>query len=702
MRTRKKNPFKLSYLSIAVICCLALSVIFYCTDYMISKRAQIQNDLKKTELLMGDWETQIGLMKEVSLRISISNEYQPSQFRKNKYNEHVLLQDLEQYQFYSTLTKECFLYYGGNTIFHASGYTMDLNTYLKTLSVKERGRMWEKLEDIRDAAAAGDTFHTLSISGNIYVLIPFSVSESTGRSRAVLCFVVNRNKLEERFQMVSGGILGTLSLYSENELLYSSREAACGREQKHVLMADSSNGLYTLCYLPDHRNYIQNGLYITQFVSVLGGMILLLLIANRFAESSYRPIMEMSDKYRSEIAVAEDVRCENTLEEIDHMMASMLKSNMMIQAQIKQKQEMLKNQILLTLIEGSGTFDVTSYLDGLQIRLPGPYYYVISISYEKEEDISEEFLSGLQKELEELSCDEEQEYVYAVCYFKRKRLGVICSIAARNQVEELTEDICGVAESFDCVPLSGSGSICQSLSSLPASWMESMDNLKYSKNQYRIGEPQEFVYDSEELYRICAAMAVANETGALNGLNRLVIQLNKKPVSLILQQYIFADFLSEVTRQARKCRIKLSRKSISLIVSAKNVDNFKKAAEDLIRDFCEMLRNMKSQVEDAQSYRIYEYVNEHFAEYDLSIEKVADDLDISTAEVRQAVFKYTGKMYKDYLMFLRIEEAKVLLQENITVDEVCRKVGYSSISYFTKRFKAVTGVTPAKYRRGDA
>ena len=197
-------------------------------------------------------------------------------------------------------------------------------------------------------------------------------------------------------------------------------------------------------------------------------------------------------------------------------------------------------------------------------------------------------------------------------------------------------------------------------------------------------------------------MAVANETGALNGLNRLVIQLNKKPVSLILQQYIFADFLSEVTRQARKCRIKLSRKSISLIVSAKNVDNFKKAAEDLIRDFCEMLRNMKSQVEDAQSYRIYEYVNEHFAEYDLSIEKVADDLDISTAEVRQAVFKYTGKMYKDYLMFLRIEEAKVLLQENITVDEVCRKVGYSSISYFTKRFKAVTGVTPAKYRRGDA
>lgn len=124
MRTRKKNPFKLPYLSIAVICCLALSVIFYCTDYMISKRAQIQNDLKKTELLMGDWETQIGLMKEVSLRISISNEYQPSQFRKNKYNEHVLLQDLEQYQFYSTLTKECFLYYGGNTIFHASAASL--------------------------------------------------------------------------------------------------------------------------------------------------------------------------------------------------------------------------------------------------------------------------------------------------------------------------------------------------------------------------------------------------------------------------------------------------------------------------------------------------------------------------------------------------------------------------------------------------
>ncbi|MBO5069404.1 MAG: helix-turn-helix transcriptional regulator, partial [Roseburia sp.] len=72
---------------------------------------------------------------------------------------------------------------------------------------------------------------------------------------------------------------------------------------------------------------------------------------------------------------------------------------------------------------------------------------------------------------------------------------------------------------------------------------------------------------------------------------------------------------------------------------------------------------------------------------------------VSKEKVRNAIHNQTGKMYKDYLMYLRIEYAKILLlQENMTAEEVCQKVGYSSISYFTKLFKKETGVTPAKYK----
>ena len=55
--------------------------------------------------------------------------------------------------------------------------------------------------------------------------------------------------------------------------------------------------------------------------------------------------------------------------------------------------------------------------------------------------------------------------------------------------------------------------------------------------------------------------------------------------------------------------------------------------------------------------------------------------------------------YKEYLTKLRIEEAKKLLvQEEISVNDVCQRVGYINVSYFIKIFQKYTGVTPTRYR----
>lgn len=532
MDTRKKNPFRVSYLSMVVICCLALSIIFYCTDYMSNQRTQKEYNQKKVDLMMEDLEAQLLLMKEVSLRIATNNQYQPSYLKKNKYNENIMLEDFEQYKFYSTLAEECFLYYSGDTIFHSSGFTMSLNIYLRGLSEEERTRFWEEVTEIKEGTTqTRGGMYMLSMSGDIYVLLPFQVSESTGRSRAILCFVIGHDDLGERFQIVSGGIKGNLSFYSGNVLLYCNQGEACSRDQKRVLTAGTSDGLYTLCYLPEKESFIQNSLFWSQFLLILTGVILVFLIANVFAERSYRPIMEMSEKYRNEVAMSEEIQCENALEEINYMMESMLRSNVAVNMQIEQKQRMLKNQILRMVLEGSASFDVGPYLDRLQIRLPGPYFYVISISFERENGITEEFLTGLQKELEQISSEEEKEYVHAVYNFKEKCMNVICSVAQKEQKEELTGIVCGVAESFEYEPFIGSGNIYQTLLRMPASWLESVDNIYNKGGQQKREEQHAFVYDSEELGRICAALTEGNETGALEGLERFVAQLTDRPMS---------------------------------------------------------------------------------------------------------------------------------------------------------------------------
>ncbi|WP_248926213.1 helix-turn-helix transcriptional regulator [Paenibacillus hamazuiensis] len=65
-----------------------------------------------------------------------------------------------------------------------------------------------------------------------------------------------------------------------------------------------------------------------------------------------------------------------------------------------------------------------------------------------------------------------------------------------------------------------------------------------------------------------------------------------------------------------------------------------------------------------------------------------------------ALFRETvGHSPKHYLVLERIRKAKQLLLEAETVEEVAEKLGYTSIHYFSRNFKSVTGLTPSEFRQ---
>ncbi len=53
----------------------------------------------------------------------------------------------------------------------------------------------------------------------------------------------------------------------------------------------------------------------------------------------------------------------------------------------------------------------------------------------------------------------------------------------------------------------------------------------------------------------------------------------------------------------------------------------------------------------------------------------------------------------DYLNMIRIENAcELLKQTDLTIEQICFKVGYPIPSTFNRNFKSITGTTPHKYR----
>ena len=97
--------------------------------------------------------------------------------------------------------------------------------------------------------------------------------------------------------------------------------------------------------------------------------------------------------------------------------------------------------------------------------------------------------------------------------------------------------------------------------------------------------------------------------------------------------------------------------------------------------------------------RVLAYVNEHYGE-DISLEEVAAYVGFNANYFSTYFKQQTGEKFIDFLIGFRMERAKELFAEdvNITVQEVCDLVGYKSMPYFYKLFRAYTGYTPAQYR----
>lgn len=695
---KNTNPYQISYIALTMVCCLILSILFLFINYQEARYQQEIYTKERLELITEDLEEQLSQLRKLCLQIGTNKIYQPFYFRANKYYEISLLDNFSQYINYSPLLAEYFLMYMDNTdcLFHSSGHTMWTEIYLQNLQKKDGETLMNTLKQ----AISGE--QVLTMENTLFAVMPIKLMRSEEPVvDAVICFCIPYEYLEERFVMIGGKLEGKLSLYLNGELLFGEEEYLLSQKED-VLTAGRLSGV-RICYLPADGDYLVFHMLPLQILLVLSIMLSLLGIASLFAERAYKPLKFIAAKYREKIPLSGELQCRNELEEINYMMDTVLKSNLLANVQIEQKQKLLRGQLLHMLLEGSYSFDIHPYLQQLQLPLPGPCFSVLSISF-SDEAVGKDFLDTLEAEINHMAEPGEQQYVYVLCNYVQRQLAVILSIPAEADWEELTEDIKEVAESFEYKPVVGCGYIYREPGKISASYLESLDDMKRKTvcgDKER--DNRQNMYDQLQAEKLWTALSLGLEEEAGEVLLSYLEQLQRCAPSLLMQKYIFTDFLSGITRVARENRLEIPKQGISLILSAKTAEEFGCIAKRMVHDLCAEIKKKKEKQLQEASRQVYEYVNQHFTEYDLSLEKTAGDLGTSTSFVRQAIKEHTGKMYKDYLIWLRIEYAKELLSgERVTIAEVCNKVGYGNISYFIKVFKEMTGVTPARYRKEDA
>jgi AraC-like DNA-binding protein/quercetin dioxygenase-like cupin family protein len=92
------------------------------------------------------------------------------------------------------------------------------------------------------------------------------------------------------------------------------------------------------------------------------------------------------------------------------------------------------------------------------------------------------------------------------------------------------------------------------------------------------------------------------------------------------------------------------------------------------------------------------YMESHYTEKIL-LEEIADELSLSASRFSHIFKEYTRQSPMDYLIQLRIDKAKELLEKtDASVTRIGSEVGFSQTSYFIRAFRKLAQTTPSNYR----
>ena len=104
--------------------------------------------------------------------------------------------------------------------------------------------------------------------------------------------------------------------------------------------------------------------------------------------------------------------------------------------------------------------------------------------------------------------------------------------------------------------------------------------------------------------------------------------------------------------------------------------------------------------EKEELYReILVYIRENFKDPDLNVSQIALKFRMSSAYMSAIFKRYAGKSILDVIRQFRLEHAKKLLEEGMSVYDVTPEVGFRDSTAFGRAFKNYYGITPGKVKK---
>ncbi|MFH2114475.1 MAG: response regulator [Spirochaetota bacterium] len=289
-------------------------------------------------------------------------------------------------------------------------------------------------------------------------------------------------------------------------------------------------------------------------------------------------------------------------------------------------------------------------------------------------------------------CDSFEETVYSLCQ------------AVKHEVERKT----------GCMATIGIGSVVGRIAEIPLSSAEAEKALKhFARTGRRViaGVADIETFNESDLVRLdgdpIAERLHFAKRGDIPGIVSHYMEIiGDKPIqSSLLGYYLLGDILVASAKLVEELGGKmqdlfpsmLEQEHIAEIVASR--ESFSMALADLLEKLIDFRDSMVTGKHHAMIQKAKQYIDSNYASQDISLHSVAAVVNVSPNHFSSIFSQETGGTFIEYLTYVRISRAKLLLlTTSMRSAEIAYEAGFSDPHYFSFIFKKNAGVSPREFR----
>ncbi|OZB95270.1 helix-turn-helix domain-containing protein [Paenibacillus sp. XY044] len=747
MRRKRTNSrlyyqFLLSHVLIFAIPFIILSSVVYYNAVVKFKGEIEASNLYKLNQVKNTIDVLAKGLDNTASRISIDAKLTPFMVKSGNYNEIEAVDELGKYKANSTIVDETALYFHGDDRLYTSSGINAFDTFTKRVygfNGLEGTELNKEMSELKSPQIRRVQAQVPGTDQRQNVLMyMFPIPRNSQSPYATVSFFVRESVLTDLVGPILGDFGGSIYILDSGGSMLASRSRETTLTEPdarqivrqndeseiqdvrfgggHYSMMQAKSGLTGWSYviIMPTKQFLGRVLEMRSFMLFVCGAVVAFGIwaAVLLSMRQYRPIRNLANQARS---ISGKAPGQSRSHELDLIRDTVLAASD-LSKKIDEQRPAVREQFLARLLMGSlrDEQEVDDFVMREQVVLRGSGCFAAVIQMSADVPVSPRQREDLLRMLAEVTTTHAMGY--GVELISGPAVALVFSAdggdadfraiqtEAAAHVSRIFELCCGTR------PTIGVGSQAAGLHQINRSYIEASAAIDQSI-RVRSGETLFFTdmseqqdgsgwFSREEQIRLVQSLKQGNAEAAKSALSQIVRDLEGKEVSMFFFRCMSFDLINTFLRTMNDLKLAIPQAYRQRLTDFTTLRQLEGGMNGLIDMICRYVHDNKESKNSALGKETIRYIEEHYKEYDLSLEKLADHFQMSVSYFSRYMKDQTGYTFTEYITHLRMEEVKRLLRHSsLPIKDIVNRVGYADVSNFMRKFKNIEGITLGQYRK---